>query len=102
MPQGAATTWSRFTATGSFGGKTCGVRVVACTYATKSAVMTNLAVCSGTTTSVVIPFTFADANRITQTMYFGEDGVPIRGKSGRAKVLVSGASAQVLVVWRNL
>ena len=97
-----ATMRSRFTATGSFGGKTCGVRIVACVYATKSAVLTNLSVCSGTTTNVVVPFVFANATRITQTAYFGEDGIPINGSKGRAKVLVSGASAQVVVVWRNL
>ena len=94
-----ATTKSRFSANGSFGGVTCGVRIVACAYHGKSAVRTLLHVCSGTMTRPVIPFDKAGATRLSESAYFGEDGIPIRG---RGYVKHSGASGLVTVVWRNL
>ena len=90
---------SRFTANGSFGGATCGVRVIACAYTANSAVRTLLHVCSGTFTQPVVPFDLAGATRLSQTAYFGDDGVDIRG---RGYVKVSGAGGRILVVWRNL
>jgi len=95
----SATNKSRFTSNGSFGGVTCGVRIVAVNVQSKSTERTLVRVCSGTLTSPVFYHDNFGANIGPKTHYFGEDGIPV---AGRGYVKISGASAAAVVVWRTL
>lgn len=95
-----ATNFNAFITSGSFGGPTDGVRVVSMLVHAKSGVRTEITVGSGTFTQHKLVYGKAvEASRDTQSLYFGEEGVPI---VGRGYVRVSGASGRVGIVWRNL